>query len=75
VGALDARIRTQRILSLFKNQASMGVERAYRSQYPVLLTCENFHFLSLPLGLVVPTLLNITYITENDCKINSMGIF
>lgn len=53
----------------------MGVERAYRSQYPVLLTCENFHFLSLPLGLVVPTLLNITYITENDCKINSMGIF
>lgn len=73
VSALDAGIRTQMILSLFKNQASHGSGKSVRM--PLSCAYESFYFLSLVLGLVSPTLLCIPYITENDCKINFMGIF
>lgn len=73
VSALDAGIRTQMILSLFKNQASHGSGKSVRM--PLSCAYESFYFLSLILGLVSPTLLCIPYITENDCKINFMGIF
>lgn len=73
VSALDAGIRTQTILSLFKNQASRGGGKSVRM--PFSCAYESFYFfLSLILGLVSPTLLCIPYITENDCKI-FMGIF
>lgn len=73
VSALDAGIRTQMILSLFKNQVSRGGGKSVRM--PLSCAYERFYFfLSLILGLVSPTLLCIPYITENDCKI-FMGIF
>jgi hypothetical protein len=58
------------ILSLFKNQASHGGGKSTRRSLSCALAYESFHFPSLLLGLVAPTLLYIPSITENDCKIN-----